>query len=194
MAGVKRATVTQVFNGQSAIILFDTVENYDVATVNSIIKTGAQDLGQILNGSTKWTGEDASFENVTDEQGDVIVPNPQAGTYGFEFFMADFSAEKLKKFMHAKEITLTEDTGFGITAEDKAYAVGEQLAVIEAPIALVNDKGDKAIFFPKARIATSPNIEDSLLGLKASFVAQDCNTEHLGTMMYIPKMKLTYSE
>ena len=193
MAGLTRPTVTQVFNGQSCIIIFDAVDNYDTATVASIVGNGF-DVGQVLNGSTEWTGEDASFDNIIDEQGDVIVPNPTAGTYGFDFFMADFSAQKLQTFMKGREISLTGMTDTAFSEADKAIAVGEQLAVIERPIALVNDTSDKAIFFPKARIATSPGLEDALMGLRASTVAQDCNTTNLGTMMYIPKMKLKYNE
>lgn len=193
MAGLSRPTVSEVFNGQSCIILFPEVADYESATVASIVAEGV-DLGQILNGSTEWTGEDPSFDNVTDEQGDVIVPNPTAGTYGLDFFMADFSATKLKTFMHAREIALTGMDTTVFSGADKAHAWGDKMAVITRPIALVNDESNKAIFFPKARILTGPGMEDKLLGLKASFVAQDCTTTNLGTMMYIPKLSLKYND
>lgn len=193
MAGLKRPTVTEVFNGQSCLILFEEVSDYSKATVDTIVGDG-QDLGQILNGSTEWTGENASFDNVTDEQGDIIVANPTNGTFGMDFFMADFSAEKMMTFMHARKITLSNMGNTAFSEASEAYAVGDTIAVIERPIALVNDTSNKAIFFPKARIVTSVSKDGQLVGLKASCVAQDCTTSSLGTMMYIPKHKLQYRE
>ena len=192
MAKVKRPTVTDVFDGQGCLVIFDEVSDYETATVASITGKGALDLGQILNGSSEWTGDAASFDNLTDEQGDVIVPRPTAGTYGFDFFMADFSAGKLKDFMHAREITLSgmEDTAF--SGATKAMAMGEQIGVIERPIAWVNSTFNKAFFFPKARIATSPGYDEGIMGLQATVVAQDCNTNNLGTFMTIDKFNLQY--
>lgn len=192
MAGITKATPTSTFNGQSMIIVFDEVSDYSTATVGSITGTGF-DVGQVFQGSTSWTGEDPSFDNVLDEQGDVIVPNPTAGTYGFDFEMADFSADKFKTFLKGKSITtLGSGSAFGETAT--AVATTEAMPVITRPIALVNDESNKAMFFPKARIITGPSMEDKLFVLKASVVAQDCNVEDkLGTFMLIDKVNLTFA-
>lgn len=192
MAGITKATPTSTFNGQSMIIVFDEVSDYSTATVGSITGTGF-DVGQVFQGSTSWTGEDPSFDNVLDEQGDVIVPNPTAGTYGFDFEMADFSADKFKTFLKGKSITtLGTGSAFGETAT--AVATTEAMPVITRPIALVNDESNKAMFFPKARIITGPSMEDKLFVLKASVVAQDCNVEDkLGTFMLIDKVNLTFA-
>lgn len=191
MAGITKATPTSTFNGQSMIIVFDEVSDYSTATVGSITGTGF-DVGQVFQGSTSWTGEDPSFDNVLDEQGDVIVPNPKAGTYGFDFEMADFSADKFKTFLKGKSITtLGSGSAFGTTAT--AVATSESMPVITRPIAIVNDESNKAIFFPKARIITGPSMEDKLFVLKASVVAQDCNVDgKLGTFMLIDKVNLTF--
>lgn len=193
MAGIKKATPTSTFNGQSMIIVFDEVENYATADVASITGDGF-DVGQVFQGSTSWTGEDPSFDNVLDEQGDVIVPNPTKGTYGFDFEMADFSSEKFKTFMKGKEITTANfgtGSSFGTTAT--AVATTEEVPVITRPIAIVNDESNKAAFFPKARILTGPAMEDKLFVLKSSVMAQDCNTDKLGTFMLIDKAKLTFA-
>lgn len=192
MAGITKATPTSTFNGQSMIIVFDEVSDYSTATVGSITGTGF-DVGQVFQGSTSWTGEDPSFDNVLDEQGDVIVPNPTAGTYGFDFEMADFSADKFKTFLKGKSITtLGSGSAFGETAT--AVATTEAMPVITRPIALVNDESNKAMFFPRARIITGPSMEDKLFVLKASVVAQDCNVEDkLGTFMLIDKVNLTFA-
>ena len=191
MAGITKATPTSTFNGQSMIIVFDEVSDYSTATVGSITGTGF-DVGQVFQGSTSWTGEDPSFDNVLDEQGDVIVPNPTAGTYGFDFEMADFSADKFKTFLKGKSITtLGSGSAFGTTAT--AVATSESMPVITRPIAIVNDESNKAAFFPKARIVTGPSMEDKLFVLKSSVMAQDCNTANLGTFMLIDKVDLTFA-
>lgn len=193
MAGIKKATPTSVFNGQSMIIVFDEVEDYSTATVGDITGDGF-DVGQVFQGSTTWNGEDPSFEDKLDEQGDIIVSNPTKGSYGYDFEMADFSAEKFKTFMKGKDITTANmGTGSSFGAGATAVATTEETPVIERPIALVNDTAKKAIFFPKARILTGPTPEDGLFTLKAITKAQDCNTEKLGTMMLIDKINLSFA-
>lgn len=191
MAGITKASPSSIFNGQSMIIVFNEVTSYDTATVGTITATGF-DVGQVFQGSTTWTGEDPSFDNVLDEQGDVIVPNPTNGTYGFDFEMADFCAAKFKTFLKGKDISsLGTGSAFGTTAT--AVATSEAMPVITRPIAIVNDEGNKAVFFPKARIITGPSMEDKLFVLKSSVMAQDCNTTNLGTFMLIDKASLAYA-
>lgn len=192
MAGIKKATPTSVFNGQSMIIVFDEVEDYSTATVGNITGDGF-DVGQVFQGSTSWTGEDPSFDNVLDEQGDVIVPNPTKGTYGFDFEMADFSASKFKTFLKGDDIT-SLGTGSAFGANATAAATTEEMPIITRPVAIVNDTAKKAIFLPKARILTGPAMEDKLFVLKAVCKAQDCNVEgKLGTFMLIDKVSLTFA-
>lgn len=192
MAGITKATPTSTFNGQSYLIVFDEVEDYSTATVGSITADGF-DVGQVYEGSTTWNGEDPSFEDKLDEQGDVIVSTPTAGTYGFDFEMADFSASKFKTFLKGEDITtLGTGSAFGSTAT--AVATTSKMPVITRPIALVNDESNKAIFFPKARIITGPSMEDKLFVLKSVCKAQDCNVDgKLGTFMLIDKVNLTFS-
>lgn len=191
MAGIKKATPTSEFNGQSYLIVFDEVADYAGKTVADITKAGF-DVGQVFQGSTTWTGEDPSFDNVLDEQGDVIVPNPTKGTYGFDFEMADFSADKFKTFLKGTAITsLGTGSAFGATAT--AVATTAEMPVITRPVAIVNDTANKAIFLPKARILTGPNMEDKLFVLKSTCMAQDCNVDgKLGTFMLIDKVALTF--
>ena len=192
MAGIKKATPTSEFNGQSYLIVFDEVEDYSNATVGSITAAGF-DVGQVYQGSTTWNGEDPSFEDELDEQGDIIVSNPTKGTFGFDFEMADFSASKFETFLNGTEIK-TLGTGSAFGADATAVATTEKMPVITRPIALVNDSAKKAMFFPKARILTGPNMENKLFVLKSVVKAQDCNVEgKLGTMMLIDKIDLQFA-
>ena len=162
------------------------------ATVGSI-KAAGFDVGQVYQGSTTWNGEDPSFEDELDEQGDIIVSNPTKGTFGFDFEMADFSASKFETFLNGTEIK-TLGTGSAFGADATAVAPIEKMPVITRPIALVNDSSKKAMFFPKARILTGPNMENKLFVLKSVVKAQDCNVEgKLGTMMLIDKIDLQFA-
>lgn len=191
MAGITKATPTSEFNGQSYMIVFDEVEDYANKTVGDITKQGF-DVGQVYQGSTTWNGEDPSFEDELDEQGDIIVSNPTKGTFGFDFEMADFSSAKFKEFLKGADIT-SLGTGSAFGANATATATTGEMPVITRPIALVNDTAKKALFIPKARILTGPNIENKLFVLKSVVKAQDCNVEgKLGTMMLIDKIELTF--
>ena len=188
---ITKATPTSEFNGQSYIIVFDEVADYSAATFGTITADGF-DVGQVYQGSTSWTGEDPSFEDELDEQGDIIVSNPTKGTYGFDFEMADFSSEKFATFLNGKTIsTLGEGSAFGTGVS--VTATGTELPIIERPIALVNDTAKKALFFPKARILTGPTMENKLFVLKAQVKAQECNVDgKLGTFMLVDKATLSF--
>ena len=188
---ITKATPTSEFNGQSYIIVFDEVADYSAATFGTITAAGF-DVGQVYQGSTSWTGEDPSFEDELDEQGDIIVSNPTKGTYGFDFEMADFSSEKFAAFLNGKTIsTLGEGSAFGTGVS--VTATGTELPIIERPIALVNDTAKKALFFPKARILTGPTMENKLFVLKAQVKAQECNVDtKLGTFMLVDKATLSF--
>ena len=188
---ITKATPTSEFNGQSYIIVFDEVADYSAATFGTITAAGF-DVGQVYQGSTSWTGEDPSFEDELDEQGDIIVSNPTKGTSGFDFEMADFSSEKFATFLNGKTIsTLGEGSAFGTGVS--VTATGTELPIIERPIALVNDTAKKALFFPKARILTGPTMENKLFVLKAQVKAQECNVDgKLGTFMLVDKATLSF--
>lgn len=192
MPGITKATPTSEFNGQSYLIVFDEVTDYSTATVADITKNGF-DVGQVFQGSTTWNGDEPSFDDVLDEQNDVIVSNPNKGTYGFDFEMADFSSSKFKTFLKGADITsLGTGSAFGSTAT--AVATTDEMPIITRPVAIVNDTSKKAIFLPKARILTGPAMEDKLFVLKAVCKAQDCNVAgKLGTFMLIDKVNLTFA-
>lgn len=189
--GIAKATPTSTFNGQSYMIVFDEVTDYAASNIDAatITKHGF-DVGQVFQGSTTWNGEDPSFEDVLDEQGDIIISNPTKGNYGFDFEMADFSSEKFKTFLKGADIA-SLGTGSAFGANATATATTEEMPIIERPVALVNDTSKKAVFFPKARILTGPAMEDKLFVLKSVCKAQECNVAgKLGTFMLIDKIAL----
>ena len=70
MAGIKNTKVTEVFNGQSDIVLFDAPsDGYTGSTTFAQVTASGMSLGQVVGDSTTWNGEDPSVETIKDEQG-----------------------------------------------------------------------------------------------------------------------------
>ena len=183
MAGIKRAGVTDLFKGQSDIILFDEVTDYNAAKVSTL--KGPKSLGQILGDSTEWNGDDPEVENVLDEQGDVITSNVTAGTLGFTFSMADTSAETFTEFLKGLQIEgeFTADTNW--ESVTKVVGFGYQLPTMTRPIMIVNAEANKALLFPKANITSNLTIEDKVMYVKVTVVAESIDTTSLKTGMLI---------
>ena len=182
---IARAGVTDLFNGQSDIILFDEITNYDTQKASEL--EGAKSLGQVVQDSTEWNGEDPEVNNILDEQGDVITASVTAGTLGFTFQMADTSAETFKEFLKGSEISDTiVSAGTGAWASiTKVIGFGYQLPTMTRPIMIVNDEMNKALLLPKAKITSNLTIEDGLLRITVTVVAENVDTTYLKTGMLI---------
>lgn len=190
---IKKETPTNGFNGQGNMIIFDEVADYSTATLDSITKDGFS-VGQVFEGSTSWNGEDPSFEDVLDEQGDVIFSTAQAGTYGWDFNMADLAADKLTTFLKAKKVTVTKTDSNVLATGSEVSAWGDKLPIITRPIALFNDELNKVMFFPKAKILSGVVLDDKHFALKSIVKAQPCDTANLGTCMLIDKAELVLAD
>lgn len=183
MAGITRAGVTDIFNGQSDIVLFGEVSDYAALTLASL--TGAKSLGQIVQDSTEWNGDEPEVSNILDEQGDVITASVTAGTLGFSFEMADTSKETFKEFLKAVDIT------DGLTGNDAwdgavtAVGFGTQLPTMTRPIMVVNDEANKSILLPKAKITSNLTISDGLWRVAVTVVAENVDTKSMKTGMLI---------
>lgn len=182
---IARAGVTDLFNGQSDIILFDEITNYDTQKASEL--EGAKSLGQVVQDSTEWNGEDAEVNNILDEQGDVITASVTSGTLGFTFQMADTSAETFKEFLKGSEISDTiASAGTGAWESiTKVIGFGYQLPTMTRPIMIVNDEMSKALLLPKAKITSNLTIEDGLLCITVTVVAENVDTTYLKTGMLI---------
>ncbi len=182
MAGITRAGVTDIFNGQSDIVLFNEVTDYSTLTLATL--AGAKSLGQIVQDSTEWNGDEPEVSNILDEQGDVITASVTAGTLGFTFEMADTSKESFKEFLKGVDIT-------GATGGDawdgtvSAVGFGTQLPTMTRPIMIVNDEANKSILLPKAKITSNLTISDGLWRIAVTVVAENVDTATMKTGMLI---------
>lgn len=187
MAKIQRAGVTDIFSGQSDIILFNEVTDYNEKKIGDL--EGAKSLGQIVQDSTEWNGGEPEVGNIIDEQGDVITASVTAGTLGFTFQMADTSADNFKEFLNG--VDLTEINRYDGEADgtwnniSKIIGFGTQLPTMTRPIMVVNDEMNKSILLPKAKITSNLTIEDGLLRISVTVVAENVDTKYLKTGMLI---------
>lgn len=182
MAGITRAGVTDIFNGQSDIVLFNEVSDYSALTLATL--AGAKSLGQIVQDSTEWNGDEPEVSNILDEQGDVITASVTAGTLGFTFEMADTSKESFKEFL--KGVDITEATsGDAWDGTVSAVGFGTKLPTMTRPIMVVNDEANKSILLPKAKITSNLTISDGLWRIAVTVVAENVDTATMKTGMLI---------
>lgn len=182
MAGIKSRKVSEIFNGQSDIVLFDAPSGgYSAATTFAQVTASGMSLGQVVGESTSWDGDDPSLDTTKDEQGDVIVTNVTAGTYAFSCDISDLSEDMAVAIMKAAKVTVSEGSGSISTPTNVLKFV--ELPVTTKPIAIFNDEANKFILFPKASIVGNLRLEGKLWRLHIAATAQYIDTETLGTFM-----------
>lgn len=182
MAGIKPRKVTEVFNGQSDIVLFDApADGYDADTSFADVTASGMSLGQVVEDSTSWEGDEPTIDVIKDEQGDPIVSTVTAGTYAFSCDIADLSEELAQAIMKAAKVT-TPGTSTSIGTPTNVLKFVE-LPVSTAPIAIFNDEANKWILFPKAKIVGNLSLDSKLWRLHITATAEYIDTDTLGTFM-----------
>lgn len=182
MAGIKPRKVTEVFNGQSDIVLFDApTDGYDADTSFADVTASGMSLGQVVEDSTQWEGDEPTIDVIKDEQGDPIVSTVTAGTYAFSCDIADISEEMAEAIMKATKVT-TPGTSTSIGTPTNVLKFVE-LPVTTAPIAIFNDEANKWILFPKAKIVGNLSLDSKLWRLHITATAEYIDTDTLGTFM-----------
>lgn len=180
-------SVASLFTGQGDIITFAAISdaNYPTATLASL--TTGLTLGDIFEGSTSWTGDDISFEELSNEQGIAVSTKTVVGSYKFEFTHMSVTNARLVKFMAGTTITNpgTLPTWIAASPVPTITGFGHETGVITLPIALVNETKDKFLIFPKAKIATSLVMNGTNVMLKSIVSAESINTATLKTMLLV---------
>ena len=182
MAGIKSRKITEIFNGQSDIVLFDApADGYDADTSFADVTASGMSLGQVVEVSTSWEGDEPSIDSIKDEQGDIIVSTVTAGTYSFSCDVADISEEMAQEIMKATKVT-TPGTSTGIKTPTGVMKFVE-LPVTTRPIAIFNDEANKWILFPKAKIVGNLALDSKLWRIHIVATAEFIDTATCGTFM-----------
>lgn len=180
--GIKSRKITEIFNGQSDIVLFDEPSGgYTAETTFANVTASGMSLGQVVEDSTSWEGEDPSIDSIKDEQGDIIVSSVTAGTYGFSCDVADISDEMAIALMKAAKVqTPGTSTGIGTLSGVLKFV---ELPITTRPIAIFNDEANKWILLPKAKIVGNLTLDNKLWRIHIVATAEYVNTTTLGTFM-----------
>lgn len=185
MAGIKDfETSTGVFAGQGDLVIFDPIEDYSTATFAGL--ANPKSLGQIVQDSTSWDGDDPETTEIKDEQGDLITARVTAGTLKFSFELASTSIAMVVKFLSGEEIaaaTLGTNTNF--EGAVKAAGFGVDLPVMTVPYMILNDEGKRAWLYPKGKTVGNLSWSDGLWRIKATVTCEYLKTPSLRTGMIL---------
>ena len=181
MAIGKLEQASVLFAGQGDLIMFDEVADYGAATLATL--DNPKSLGQIVQDSTSWEGEDPEISEILDEQGNVITARTASGTLGFSFDIASTSQEMIKTFLGGKTVALPSGTDAWATGT--AMKFGTDIPTIVRPIAIVNDLKNRTWLYPKSKITSSLSLEDGLYRIHCTVIAEGLDTDNLGTAMVI---------
>lgn len=174
---------TAPFVGQGDLIIFAAIADYSTAKLSDF--TSPQSLGQIVQDSTSWEGEDVSTDQILDEQGNLITAKVTAGTLSFSFDIASTSANMMKQFMAAADIS-SANIGSPTWLESSnpapaAVGFGVELPVFTVPILVADQEKKRAWVYPKAKITSNLAYSDGLYRIHAVVLAEQVDTAYLKT-------------
>ena len=193
MAITKLEAAAKLFAGQGDLAIFDEISDYAGKTLANL--TNPKSLGQIVQDSTSWEGEDVNTDQILDEQGNLITARVTAGTLGFSFDIASTSLNMVTMFLAGADI---EGSAIASLFDGTVAAVGfgTKLPVMTRPIAVLNDELNRAWIYPKAKITSNLAYTDGLYRIHAVVLAenldirdsQDATKQTLATGMIVEKV------
>ena len=173
---------TAPFVGQGDLIIFSSIADYSSAKLSDF--SNPQSLGQIVQDSTSWEGEDVSTDQILDEQGNLITAKVTAGTLSFSFDIASTSANMMKKFMAAADISsanLGTPSFLETSPSPSAVGFGVDLPVFTVPVLVADQEKKRAWVYPKAKITSNLAYSDGLYRIHAVVLAEQVDTQYLKT-------------
>lgn len=193
MAIPKLDSAAKLFAGQGDLVIFDAIADYSGKTLADL--DNPKSLGQIVQDSTSWEGEDVNTDQILDEQGNLITARVTAGTLGFSFDIASTSPTMVKTFLAGMDITGTSLPDiFDGTYTVTAAGFGTALPVMTRPIAVLNDELNRAWVYPKAKITSNLSLSDGLYRIHAVVLCENVdvkdgsNNQTLATGMIVEKV------
>lgn len=186
MAVTKLDTNPKLFEGQGDLVIFAYIADYTNKSLADL--TSPTSLGQIVQDSTTWEGEDVSTDEILDEQGNVITAHVTAGTLGFSFDIASTSAKMVETFLKGVDIDspgALDLFGESAATPSDVWGFGVDIPVITRPIAIINSEKNRAWIYPKAKITANLALSDGLYRIHAVVVAEQVDQPKLKTGMIV---------
>lgn len=169
------------FLKNGAILAFDPVADYASATLATF--TNGMTVGDVLQDSTSWDGDEISFESINNEIGEAVITTVTNGTYAYSFNLMSTDKETIKKFLKGADLNITSKPDWMADAEGTGF--GSQLATFEAPVGWMNQDLNQILLFPKARVVAGLGYDSGLLVVNVKVTAQKVDTENLKTVMLL---------
>lgn len=183
---------TRMFDGMARVIVF---QKYDLAnltnatTLADIMSTGGYDLGQIVEGSSSWEGDDMEVTTLKNTEGGVIRSVSTPGTLAWSCRIPH-SAETAALLGGEQLNSATLGGGLEAATDKKIITVNPGDLNKQWAIGVLNLVKNEFAFFPKAAVGFSLTIEDDgLWEYNVKATAEDVDTKNLKTMMFIPLAK-----
>ena len=163
------------FKGYSTAIIFDALSGTEKDPGDLL---NPKWIGSIFQGSTSWTGEAPTMTPHRNEDGNSVYTFASGGSSGIQLDVMSTSDTMITTFLRGTTIK-NENMGAPTYIDEAARGTvsavgwGDQLPVIERPIALVNDLDNQVLLFPKALIAASIVNNDRALHIRLAVNAQE---------------------
>ena len=166
------------FKGYSTAIIFDALSGTATDPGDLL---NPKWIGSIFQGSISWTGEAPTMTPHRNEDGNSVYTFASGGSSGIQLDVMSTSNTMITTFLQGTAIANanmggpTKPSYIDETARGTVSAIGwgDQLPVIERPIALVNDLDNQVLLFPKALIAASIVNNDRALHIRLAVNAQE---------------------
>ena len=177
-----------LFAGQGELIIFDEIADYGKSGLGIGDFANPKSLGQIVQDSTSWEGEDPETTEIKDEQGNIVTAKVAAGTLAWSFDLASTSSTMIKKFLKGMNVDVSALTTDNTPWDENGMVVtgfGVDIPVTTVPMAIVNDGMNKTWLYPKTKVTGSLAYSDGLWRIHCNCIAEYLNTAGLKTGMLI---------
>lgn len=175
------SSVAEYFAGLGDHIIADAVSDYSSATIGDF--TNLKSFGNILDGSTSYTGEAVSTEEWKNEQGIAVTTVTSGGSISYEFSCQDFTSEMATLLLGATSIDVAE-VAYAPTAT-KAYGFGHVSNVITRPVMFLDETKTHFLIIPKAKISSSLGMDGKNHIIQCAITAEKVDTANLKTVMWV---------
>lgn len=184
----KIENVTGLFSGQGDLFIFGALTDSEYESANLATLKDPVSLGQIVQDSTSWEGENPETTEIKDEQGNIITAKVAAGTLAWAFDLASTSSAMIKKFLKGMNVDVSGLTTDNTPWDEAGMVVtgfGVDIPVTTVPMAIVNDGMNKTWLYPKTKVTGSLAYADGLWRIHCDCIAEYLNTAGLKTGMLI---------
>lgn len=177
MAYTNFEQTTSVFAGEGDLVMFDRVYDYGTASLSTLAYPVS--LGQVVQDSTEWEGENPEASVIRDEKGSPITVSVAPGTMIFSFDLASESLETVGVFLSGTRMPDFQNEWEAI------MGFGVELPVMTRPLMILNDTLNRSWLYPKSKIVSTLRYEDGLWMIHAVVTVEYLDTPYLKSCMIL---------